>query len=210
MRHVTTVGRGRRVPAHYRPARQKRQRRAAGALFSRVDVARLWAAGAVGLDAVAGGALALYFADGRCVSAWRWGCCSTRRACSFPFRRLTSSFLVATFFNNFLPSNIGGDVIRIADTAPAAGSKTLAATVVLVDRGLGLLGLVLVAALGATLAARVRPAISVRSPGAAVGSASASPRCCGARALLMPEAFTRLLQPLRVLHRSGSTSGSRG
>ena len=39
--------------------------------------------------------------------------------------------LVALFFNNFLPSNIGGDVIRIRDTARPAGSKTLATTVVL-------------------------------------------------------------------------------
>ena len=62
-------------------------------------------------------------------------CCSAPRTSRFPFRRLTASFLVATFFNNFLPSNIGGDVIRIADTAPAAGSKTLATTVVLIDRG---------------------------------------------------------------------------
>jgi hypothetical protein len=52
-------------------------------------------------------------------------------------RSLFGSFLVALFFNNFLPSNIGGDVIRIGDTAKPAGSKTLAATVVLVDRGLG-------------------------------------------------------------------------
>ena len=56
------------------------------------------------------------------------------------------------FFNNFLPSNIGGDVVRIADTAPAAGSKTLATTVILVDRVLGLTALVIVAASGALVA----------------------------------------------------------
>jgi uncharacterized membrane protein YbhN (UPF0104 family) len=75
-----------------------------------------------------------------------------------PLRRLFGSFLVALFFNNFLPSNVGGDVIRITDTAKPAGSKTLATTIVLVDRGLGLLGLVLVAALGATAAGAVHPA----------------------------------------------------
>jgi hypothetical protein len=32
--------------------------------------------------------------------------------------------MVALFFNNFLPSNIGGDVVRIGDTAKQAGSKT--------------------------------------------------------------------------------------
>ncbi len=69
-----------------------------------------------------------------------------------PARTLTGSFLVATFFNNFLPSNIGGDVIRIADSAKPARSKTLATTVVLIDRGLGLLGLILLAAIAASAA----------------------------------------------------------
>ena len=77
------------------------------------------------------------------------------------FGLLTKSFLVATFFNNFLPSNIGGDVVRVADTAPFAGSKTLATTVVLVDRLLGLIALLAVAA----VARRSRRSAGVRSTG---------------------------------------------
>ena len=65
-------------------------------------------------------------------------------------RRLTESIWVSMFFNNFLPSNIGGDVVRIADTAPAAGSKTLATTVILVDRVLGLTALVIVSGIRRT------------------------------------------------------------
>jgi uncharacterized protein (TIRG00374 family) len=134
------------------------------------------------------------------VSAWRWGVLLEAQGLNFPFRQLTSSFFVATFFNNFLPSNIGGDVIRIADTAPAAKSRTLATTVVLIDRGMGLLGLVLIAALGATLTEHFRPIdLGPVSPsllwvGFAVGTVLAAP------ALLNPKAFTKLLQPLRVLH----------
>ena len=75
-----------------------------------------------------------------------------------------NSFLVAVFANNFLPSNIGGDVIRIRDTAKAAGSKTLATAVVLFDRGLGVLGLAFVAACGSTLAARRSEAIGPLGP----------------------------------------------
>jgi uncharacterized membrane protein YbhN (UPF0104 family) len=41
------------------------------------------------------------------VSAWRWGLLLKAQALHFSFGALTSSFLVATFFNNFLPSNIG-------------------------------------------------------------------------------------------------------
>jgi hypothetical protein len=115
-----------------------------------------------------------------------------------PFRTLTSSFLVATFFNNFLPSNIGGDVVRIADTARIAGSKTLATTVVLMDRGIGLLGLVLIAAIGATASARAH-SIGPVGPtmlwiGLGLGALIDAP------ALANPHGFAKLLAPLHSLH----------
>jgi uncharacterized protein (TIRG00374 family) len=131
-------------------------------------------------------------------SAWRWGVLLNAQRIRLPFRTLTSSFLVATFFNNFLPSNIGGDVVRIADTARTAGSKTLATTVVLIDRGIGLLGLILIAALGAS--AWTRPdAMGPVGPwmlwlGLALGTVVATP------ALANPQWFARMLQPLRRLH----------
>jgi uncharacterized protein (TIRG00374 family) len=165
-------------------------------LFSRVDVARLWSVARRASAPWLFAALALYLAM-VLVSVWRWGLLLKAQALDFPFRTLTSSFLVATFFNNFLPSNIGGDVIRIADTAPAARSKTLATTVVLIDRGLGLLGLILVAAIGATAGPRVG--------GSGIGAgmlwaAFAAGTTVATLALVFPEAFTRLLQPLRLLH----------
>jgi len=89
-------------------------------------------------------------------------------------------------------------VIRITDTAPAAGSKTLATTVVLIDRGIGLLGLALVAAMGASAGlgpAKVGPVgPGMLWAGFGVAAMLATP------ALLNPEGFTRILQPLRVLH----------
>jgi glycosyltransferase 2 family protein len=87
------------------------------------------------------------------VSAWRWRLLLQVQTVDVSFSTLTKSFLVATFFNNFLPSNIGGDVVRVADTAPYAGSKTLATTVVLLDRLLGLIALLGVAAVASALAA---------------------------------------------------------
>jgi glycosyltransferase 2 family protein len=168
-------------------------------LFSRVDVARLWSVARNASAPWLAAALALYLAM-VLVSAWRWGLLLKAQGLHFSFARLTASFLVATFFNNFLPSNIGGDVIRIADTAPAAGSKTLATTVVLIDRGIGLLGLVLMAALGATAGARFG------GPGAGVGAGMlwagfGLAAMIATPALLMPEAFVRMLQPLRIVHR---------
>jgi glycosyltransferase 2 family protein len=115
------------------------------------------------------------------------------------FSALTSSFLVATFFNNFLPSNIGGDVIRVTDTAPAAGSKTLAATIVLIDRGMGLLGLVLVAAIGASLTVRLASSADplnavVLWAGFGIAAVIAVP------ALMMPKGVASVLRPIRVVH----------
>lgn len=80
-------------------------------------------------------------------SAWRWGQLLRTQDVPVSTGRLLRSYLVATFFNNFLPSNIGGDVIRIRDTVAPAGSKTLATTIVVLDRGIGLIGLLVVAAL---------------------------------------------------------------
>ena len=158
-------------------------------LFSRVDVARLWHLARSASIPWLATALGLYYLM-ICVSAWRWGVLLVAQGLRFPLRRLTSSFFVATFFNNFLPSNIGGDVVRIADTAPAAGSRTRAATVVLIDRGMGLLGLALIAAIGATLTERFHPIdLGPVSPallwlGFAVATTLAAP------ALLNPEGFT--------------------
>jgi uncharacterized protein (TIRG00374 family) len=72
------------------------------------------------------------------VSAWRWRLLLDAQGFPVPLRRLTSSYLVASFFNNFLPSNIGGDVIRVRDSSRLAGATTgLSLAVVAVDRILG-------------------------------------------------------------------------
>jgi uncharacterized membrane protein YbhN (UPF0104 family) len=165
-------------------------------LFSRVDVSMLWGVARQASLAWLAVALLLYFAM-LLASTVRWGVLLRAQHVRLPFSFLTQSFLVATFFNNFLPSNIGGDVIRIADSAKAAGSKTLATTVVLIDRGLGVLGLALMAATGATMMQRM--AVGPVGPrmlwaGFGIGAIIATP------ALLMPETVTKLLQPLRVFH----------
>jgi uncharacterized protein (TIRG00374 family) len=131
------------------------------------------------------------------VSVWRWHRLLHAQHVDVPPRRLAESLWVSQFFNNFLPSNIGGDVFRIADTARAAGSKTLATTVVLVDRGLGLLALLLVAALGSLAAT----AFGVPVPGsswlwmiAGAGVVVAAP------VLGAPQLVGRLLSPIRALN----------
>src|SRR5207237_8746381 len=97
-------------------------------------------------------AVAIYTAT-VAASVWRWHLLLDAQDVHVATHRLAGSYLVALFFNNFLPSNIGGDVIRIRETRGPAGAMTRATAIVLVDRALGLMGLVLVAACGATLAA---------------------------------------------------------
>jgi uncharacterized membrane protein YbhN (UPF0104 family) len=169
-------------------------------LFSRVDVGRLFAAARNASAPWLAGALALYTLM-VLASAWRWGVLLTAQNVRLPYSTLTSSFLVATFFNNFLPSNIGGDVVRVADTAPAAGSKTLATTVVLLDRGLGLLGLVLIA--------RTPTPNWRRSPGTASSNVTAiSPRSgnrCWCSKAFPPPPASRWSPSCRTRWRSSSS-----
>ena len=168
-------------------------------LLSRVDIAALWAGARRASVAWLGIALGLYFFN-VVTSAWRWQLLLRAQGIVVPGRTLLSSYLVAGFFNNFLPSTIGGDVVRIRDTARPAQSKTLATAVVFVDRALGLMGLVLVAALGATAAMLVKG--QEASPiwpywlwaAFIVGLTAAAP------AVLAPAGLGRLLQPLAKFH----------
>ncbi len=168
-------------------------------LFSRVDARRLWAIARRASIGWLAAALFVYFLN-VLASVWRWRLLLRAQGVKVPGRALLGSFLVASFFNNFLPSNIGGDVIRIRDTARPAQSTTLATMVILSDRVLGLIALFLVAAVGASAAAEV-PAHAV-SPiwpswlwaGFVLCSVAAAP------AVLAPVGFSRLLQPLTVFH----------
>ncbi len=166
-------------------------------LFSRVDVATLWSHARGASPAWLAASLAVYLLM-VVVSAWRWGVLLEAAGVLLPAFRLVTSFLVATFFNNFLPSNIGGDVIRIADTARPAGSKTVAALIVLADRGIGLLGLVVVAALGATFAEQL-PGTGIIGPSILWLAFAAG--LAGAGLLVWrPGLPLRVLRPMARLH----------
>ena len=167
-------------------------------LLRGVDLARLWQIARTASVPWFVAALALYLLM-ILISSWRWGLLLAAQHVRASFGALTNSYLVATFFNNFLPSNIGGDVIRIRDTAKLAKSKTLAAMVVLVDRGIGLLGLVFVAAVGATITADRSPTVGPIGPGL-LWAVLAGAIALAAPAVMLPHGVAFLLRPLRVLH----------
>jgi len=168
-------------------------------LFSRVDMAALWATARRASPLWMTIAFTIYAAN-VLLSVWRWWLLVEAQELEVPFRQLGASMLVALFFNNFLPSNIGGDVIRISDTAKAAGSKTLATTIVLVDRTMGMMGLVLVAACGATMVAAGTGQVRLPLGPSWLWAGFLAGAAVGVPVFWSPAGFGRVLQPLTVVH----------
>ena len=163
-------------------------------LFSRMDMADLWAQMRRASPGWIVTALAVYFVM-VLVATWRWRVLLGAQHVEMSFGRLLNSYLAATFANNFLPSNIGGDVIRISDTAKVAKSKTLAAAIVLADRFVGVLGLAFIAATGSAVTAQRNEALGSVFWLGLLGMVVAS-----AVALAKPDWLALLLRPLRVFH----------
>ncbi len=80
------------------------------------------------------------------VSAFRWQVLLNAQGIKMGIPYLIESFAVSVFFNNLLPSTIGGDTIRAYDIWKKGHSKTESITVILVDRFLGLFALIVFAA----------------------------------------------------------------
>ena len=173
-------------------------------LFGKTDFTRLWSYVERASFAWLAVALLLYLVQ-LLISAWRWRLLLGAQHVQVEWRKLVDSYLIAYFFNNFLPSNIGGDVIRIRDTAVCAGSKTLATTVILFDRVIGVMALVLIAALGATSGIsagepRLLPWPWVPRLPWLLWPALAIGTCAFGVAVRRPGSVALLLRPLRVLH----------
>jgi uncharacterized membrane protein YbhN (UPF0104 family) len=166
-------------------------------LFSRVDVSKLWANARQASPAWLTLALAFYVVT-ILATVWRWWLLLEAQEIDMSFRALYASMSVALFFNNFLPSS-GGDVVRIADTAKVARSKTLATTVILADRTMGMMGLILIAATGVTLVTYGGHAQLPVWP-SLLWAGFTSGMLVGGFVLWSPNGVGTLLRPLTVLH----------
>lgn len=80
------------------------------------------------------------------VSALKWRPLLTIHKIRIPFLSVLSSYYAALFANNFLPSSIGGDALRIYDAAHISGKPTEAAASVIMERLLASLALAFTAA----------------------------------------------------------------
>lgn len=87
------------------------------------------------------------------VNAWKWSWSLRLHDRRFTWLYLFRTGCYGFFFNNFLPSAIGGDVYRIVRTSGAAGERSAAVSAVLVERMVGLAAMLLNGLAGAALLA---------------------------------------------------------
>lgn len=117
-------------------------------LFSRVDLASVreaacrahpeWIAAAIGLHVVGLG-----------LSAHRWRSLLSVFHQGYGYGYLVRSLLSGLFFNQFLPSTIGGDALRAYQTPSDKGERISAVGVVFVERSIGLITLLVVGSVAA-------------------------------------------------------------
>jgi glycosyltransferase 2 family protein len=88
-------------------------------------------------------------------SVRRWRLLIRAQGGEAPFPGLVRAYFVGIFFNNLLPSTIGGDTVRVVHTSRSGVGRTRALSVVFVDRFVGLLALMLFAVLGALVSGRI-------------------------------------------------------
>ena len=122
-------------------------------LFTRVNLAEV---GSILASAKLGYfllALLLYLAA-ITLNAVRWQLLLRAQRIEVPLRALLEYTFVGVFFNNFLPANVGGDVMRGYGLARYTDRAAEAAVSVIVDRMVGLLAFMTSAVLAALVAMR--------------------------------------------------------
>lgn len=79
------------------------------------------------------------------ISVAKWQVLLEAEGHKVPFFYLFKLYIVGYFFNNFLPSNVGGDVVRMYELGSRIDDKALGAASVFMERFTGLLVLALLA-----------------------------------------------------------------
>jgi len=83
------------------------------------------------------------------LSAYKWQLLVKAQGFSVSLRSLTSSYFVGLFFNNFMPTSIGGDVVRVYDLRKMINDGPAAAASVVTERVLAAFTLGIIVLLGA-------------------------------------------------------------
>jgi len=81
---------------------------------------------------------------GLLISAYRWQLLLRAQNVEAPILDLIQSYLIGGFFNNFLPTRVGGDIYRMVDSKKYSGSLLRPFTVIFVERLSGVYALLLI------------------------------------------------------------------
>jgi len=123
-------------------------------VFSRVNLAEVSRQLASANLWLFGAALALYLIA-ITVNGVKWQLLLRAQGVHVPFRALLEFLFIGFFFNNFLPANVGGDVMRGYGLARYTDRTADAAVSVIVDRIIGLIAYMSTAAVAAIVAVNV-------------------------------------------------------
>lgn len=85
------------------------------------------------------------------ISAAKWRISLKIHQLDYSFGFLQKIICIGFFFNNFLPTNIGGDAYRVVKTMPEEGFRSRAVSAVLLERIIGFAALLLLGFLGGAL-----------------------------------------------------------
>lgn len=106
-----------------------------------------------------GAALGLYL-FGVVLRAWRWQGLLAALGLQARLARLTELYFVGTFFNNMLPTGVGGDVVRAYELSREGGTGAAhAASSVIVDRATGLITLMAMALVTLGIGLAIHPGL---------------------------------------------------
>jgi len=75
------------------------------------------------------------------VGSWLWGRLLRAQGVPIPYRKVAAYYFVGLFFNNFLPSNVGGDIARISDASKYSDRVSPVFSATLMDRLIGVLAI---------------------------------------------------------------------
>ncbi len=115
----------------------------------------------IGIVTLLGCIMALCLAQ--LISAVRWMWILRERGARIPFKDLFASYLAGMFVNNFLPTGIGGDVLKAYDIHRLTGNTSLAVGSVFLERLSGLGCLVITSWVGVFFIASISPSYIIVS-----------------------------------------------
>ncbi len=85
---------------------------------------------------------------GKVLSGFRWKFLLRAQSVEVPVIKLINFLFVGHFFNIFLPTTVGGDVVRVYDVSKHSKKMAQSVSTVIVERMMGILALAILAILG--------------------------------------------------------------